>query len=474
MTWMDAAAILPLWVLAGTSLVILLEVCVRRHHGLAFGTTVAGLVGTAATIPVSLGMAPRRVTALLAVDTFALFFIGFFAVVSAIVAIFAWDYLDRRDVAREEFYALLLIGTLGSSVLACSTHFASFFLGLEILSVSLYGLIAYLRHRRRDIEAGLKYLILAAAASAFLIFGIALLYAESGSLAFDGISATQSGESLFSLVTVGLTLVVVGVGFKLALVPFHVWTPDVYQGAPAPVTAFIATVSKGGVLAVLLRLLEYVTEPGGAILAVFAGIAIVSMIVGNLLALMQENLERLLAYSSIAHLGYLFTAALALGDTGARAAMYYLVAYSVTILGAFGIISLLSSSEGEPEYIDDYRGLFWERPGLAAVMAVMMFSLAGIPLTAGFLGKLYVLLAGIGGGVWGLAVALVIGSAIGLFYYLRVIVAMFSTPVAPADREFELRRIPAVGQVVLALLVVALVVLGVYPMPLLAVLQAAV
>ncbi len=177
-----------------------------------------------------------------------------------------------------------------------------FFLGLEILSVSLYGLIAYLRHRRRDIEAGLKYLILAAAASAFLIFGIALLYAESGSLAFDGITATGAGESLFSLVTVGLTLVVVGVGFKLALVPFHVWTPDVYQGAPAPVTAFIATVSKGGVLAVLLRLLEYVTDPGGAIPAVLAGIAIVSMIVGNLLALMQENLERLLAYSSIAHL----------------------------------------------------------------------------------------------------------------------------------------------------------------------------
>jgi NADH-quinone oxidoreductase subunit N len=184
------------------------------------------------------------------------------------------------------------------------------------------------------------------------------------------------------------------------------------------------------------------------------------MYVGNLLALMQENLERLLAYSSIAHLGYLFTAALALGDTGARAAMYYLVAYSVTILGAFGIISLLSTATGEPEYIDDYRGLFWERPALAAVMAVMMFSLAGIPLTAGFLGKLYVLLAGIGGGVWGLAVALVIGSALGLFYYLRVIVAMFSTPPAATHREFELRRVPAAGQVVLAVLVVALVALG--------------
>ncbi len=189
---------------------------------------------------------------------------------------------------------------------------------------------------------------------------------------------------------------------------------------------------------------------------------------------MQENLERLLAYSSIAHLGYLFTAALALGDPGTRAAMYYLVAYSLTILGAFGIISLLSSSTGEPEYIGDYRELFWERPALAAVMAVMMFSLVGISLTAGFLSKLYVLLAGVGGGVWGMAVALVIGSAIGLFYYLRVIVAMFSTPVAAADREFELRRVSASGQAVLALLVVALVVLGVYPTPLLVVLQAAV
>ncbi len=469
--WTDMAALLPLWMLAASSLIILLAVCVRRHHGFTLAATLAGAVATVATIPTASGLAPREVTDLLQVDAFALLIVGFVAVATAIVAVLGWDYLRRREVAPEEFYALLVLGALGSAVLACAVHFASFFLGLEILSVSLYGLIAYLRGERRGLEAGLKYLILAAAASAFLVFGIALVYADHGSMAFETLAAAPESEAGYSLATVGLGLVVVGAAFKLALVPFHVWTPDVYQGAPAPVTAFVATVSKGGVLAVVLRLLEVATAPDGPVFWVIACIAVVSMLAGNLLALLQANFKRLLAYSSIAHLGYLFAAALAPGETGTHAAIYYLIAYGATILGAFAVVSLLADREGEPERVSDYRGLFWERPWLAAGLAVMLFSLAGIPLTAGFLGKLYVLLAGIGGDLWGLALALVIGSAIGLFYYLRVVVAMFSRPDPSEATGYRRRPISLAGRTILAVLTAAVVLLGVYPTPLLAVLE---
>lgn len=468
MTLTDLVALLPMIMLAITPLVILTGVIFTRSHLLTLGITLAGTVASVATIPVAMDAAPQMATALLQVDGFALFFTGLFAVTTAVVALLAWDYLEKREVAREEFYALITLGALGSAVLATAAHFASLFLGLELLSVSLYGLIAYLRESNTDIEAGLKYLILAAAASAFLIFGIALIYASTGSLELEVLAGLGPTGDPPALIGAGVALVVVGAGFKLALVPFHLWAADVYQGAPAPATAFVTTVSKGGMLAVVLRIIQIVGETQGELFWIVGGIAILSMIVGNLLALLQTNVKRLLAYSSIAQLGYIFVAALAVGDLGVRAATYYLVAYTVTILGAFGVVSLLSTEAGEPEAIADYRGLFWRRPGLAAVFSVMLLSLAGIPLTAGFLGKLYLLLAGIGSGLWWLAVALAAGSSIGIFYYLRVIVAMFSEIEEGEPRGAVADRMHPVGHWVLGALTVVLVFLGVYPMPLVA------
>jgi len=468
----DLVALLPMIVLAATPLIILSGVIVTRSHGLTLGITLAGMAGTVATIPIADEVAPRTATILLRVDGFALFFTGLFAVTTAVVALLAREYLDKREVAREEFYALIALATLGSAILAAARHFGSLFLGLELLSVSLYGLVAYLRQSQRDIEAGLKYLILAAAASAFLIFGVALIYAATGSLAFETLAALGQAGEPSRLVVTGAGMVVVGAGFKLALVPFHLWAADVYQGAPAPATAFVTTVSKGGMLAAVLRILEVVGGPTGPLFWILGGIAILSMILGNLLALYQNNVKRLLAYSSIAQLGYIFVAALAVDELGVRAATYYLVAYTVTILGAFGIVSLLSTEAGEPAEIEDYRGLFWRRPGVAAVFSVMLLSLAGIPLTAGFLGKLYLLLAGVGSGLWWLALSLAIGSAIGIFYYLRVIVAMFRRTDGAERTGAMADRIPAVGQGVLGVLVAALVVLGVYPTPLVALMQA--
>jgi NADH-quinone oxidoreductase subunit N len=254
----------------------------------------------------------------------------------------------------------------------------------------------------------------------------------------------------------------VGVGFKLAVAPFHMWTPDVYEGAPAPVTAFVATVSKGAMAALLLRYFiaiegfEYKT-----IMLALSIVAIASMFIGNILALLQKNIKRILAYSSIAHLGYLLVAFIAGGDLAAEAVSLYLVVYFVTTLGAFGIISLLADKEGEKFMLENYRGLFWRRPWISLAFSGMLLSLAGVPLTAGFIGKFFVLLAGIGTALWTLVIILVINSAIGLYYYIRIIATMFSR--AESEVKEKPMALPLAGSMVLAGLTVLLAYFGVYP-----------
>ena len=283
-------------------------------------------------------------------------------------------------------------------VLATSSHFVSFFLGLEALSVSLYTLIAYERAGRNGIEAGVKYLILAAVSAAFLLFGMALIYAEFGTMEFSRIAGAWSDHGGSLLALAGLAMILVGVGFKLALAPFHMWTPDVYQGAPAPATAFLATVSKAAVFAVLLRYFAAIgAAESGSLRVALTLIAILSMFAGNLLALMQASVKRILAYSSIAHSGYLLIALLATRDYAPLAASYYLLAYVVTTLGAWGVVTALSSKDGDADSLEDYRGLAWRRPWLSGALTAMLFSLAGIPLTAGFVGKFYLLTAGVAG-----------------------------------------------------------------------------
>jgi NADH-quinone oxidoreductase subunit N len=260
-------------------------------------------------------------------------------------------------------------------------------------------------------------------------------------------------------------MIIVGVGFKLAVVPFHMWTPDVYEGAPAPVTAFIATVSKGGMFALLMRYFSGLgLHDSGSLSLLFAIIAIASMLAGNVLALLQTNVKRILAYSSIAHLGYLLVAFLASGSIGTAAVTYYLVAYFLTMLGALGVISVLSVEKREADAMIDYQGLFWQRPWLALVFAASLLSLAGIPLTAGFIGKFYIIVAAVGSTLWWLVFILVVSSGIGLFYYLRIIVAMYKDP--PRGVQVTVPSLSLTDTVALATLTLLLVWLGVYPAPL--------
>ena len=466
-------AILPLLLLAGTPVLLMLVLATRRNHGATLALTLLGLAASFASLWVAAAVAPQRVTPLLVVDQYALVYFGMIIAATAAVASLAYGYLEQHAVEKEEFYILLLTAALGAAVLAASSHFLSFFLGLEILSISLYALNAYLYPRKTALEAGIKYLVLAAASAAFLLFGMALIYAAVGTMDFDrmaGLMMETAGGNR-TLLLPGLAMIITGIGFKLALVPFHMWTPDVYQGAPPPVAAFIATVSKGGMFALLLRYFYRLELHSYApVVVVFTIIAIASMLGGNLLALLQSNVKRILAYSSIAHMGYVLVAFIASGELAVEAVTFYLVAYFVTIIGAFGVVTVLSNGDEDAESLESYRGLFWRRPALAGIMTAMLLSLTGIPVTAGFIGKFYVVAAGASSSAWALIIILVVSSVIGAFYYLRVIFALYAgAPEKPARAAPRM----AFGSSVLVVLTLLLIWLGVYPAPLLHLIRAA-
>jgi NADH-quinone oxidoreductase subunit N len=465
----DFIVLAPLLATALASLAVLLLAAYRRRHRLSAALTVLGFAAACSTLFWASGFTPRRVTPLLLIDAYALFFMGLFAGAGLLLTVLGFGYLQKTNTQHEEFYVFLLLAALGAEVLAAAIHFASFFLGLELLSVSLYGLIAYLRDKR-SLEAGIKYLILSATASAFLLFGMALIYFEQGTMEFSKLFAARHRDYTPVYLLAGMALVLTGIGFKLAVVPFHLWTPDVYQGAPAPVTALIATVSKGAVVSVLMRLfLEMDGLAYSSLWFVLSLIAGGSMFLGNFLALRQENVKRLLAYSSIAHLGYLLVAVLAGGSLAAEAVGFYLLAYFVTTLGAFGVVTVLSTPNEEAQNLDQYRGLFWRRPWPAGIFTLTLLSLAGIPVTVGFLGKFYIVAAGLQSALWLLVLLVIVNSVIGLFYYLRVIHAM----MAPLDESpaTRLPPVPFTGTLTLATLTILLLWWGLYPSPMMRVIE---
>lgn len=468
----DLFALLPLLVISATTVIVMLTIAFYRRHAFTALLTLAGLVFAFISLSSVAPILPRRITPLFIMDGYSLFYMGLLFASSLVVGIFSYGYLEGREINHDEFYPLLLLATLGSTVLVASSHFASFFLGLEILSVSLYTMISYLRVSERGNEAGVKYLILAAASAAFILFGMALVYTQLGTMEFVQIAKKiTSADKADAFLLAGQVMIIIGIGFKLALVPFHMWTPDVYEGAPAPVSAFIATSSKGAMFALLLRYFTNVDiHEYNSLFLIFTVIAIASMFIGNLLALLQDNVKRILAYSSIAHLGYLLVAFMASGPMAVTAVGYYLSSYFVATLGAFGIVTVLSDKSRDADMLEDYRGMAWRRPWVAGVFTGMLLSLAGIPLTAGFIGKFYVAAAGVGSALWLLVLMLVINSAIGLFYYLRVVAILFASP----EKEKRIADFPSLSfpaGLVMLILTILLIWLGVYPSPLIEILQ---
>ncbi|MEQ8859779.1 MAG: NADH-quinone oxidoreductase subunit N [Pseudomonadales bacterium] len=447
--------------------VLMLTVSFRRSHGVAAGVTLVALVAALAAIGVAAPVAPRTVTPLLVVDGFGLYFAALFLLATLVLVLLSYRYLQDGQDDPEEYYLLVLAATLGATTLAGASHFASLLLGLEIMSIALYVLVAYPRAGHSPLEGALKYLVLSAAASTTILFGMALIYAATGTLDFSSLRVPADAQPFL---VAGLAMVLSGVAFKLSLVPFHMWTPDVYQGAPAPVAGYLGTVAKGAVFAVLLR---YLVDTGAladpTVLRVLTLLAVLSMLVGNLLALRQQHLKRVLAYSAIAHFGYLLIPLIALGRVdptlAVEASLVYLGAYFAMTVGAFGVVTVLSGRQidGDADALDAYQGLFWRRPALAVVFTVVLLSLAGIPLTVGFIGKFYLFAAGVSAANWLLLAALVAGSGIGLYYYLRIVFTMTRSEAEGATGAAT-PWLP--GQWALGAVGLVVLLFGVYPTPL--------
>ncbi|MCO1335169.1 NADH-quinone oxidoreductase subunit N [Microbulbifer sp. OS29] len=497
-------SILPLLIISAGIVLLLLQVSFWRNHIGSFITTLVTLVfailscfWVAASLSGNAGSI--QVTSLINIDYNALFFSLLLLLTAMVVSIMGYNYLEPRcypkrnpDNYPEEFYILVLLAILGALTLVCSSHFATFFLGIELISLALYPLLGFTvtgnlsskKEQLDSLESAFKYLILSALSTALGLFGIALIYAASGALDFDSIAIRMPDLSQTSaLFATGTTLLIISIAFKLSLVPFHIWTPDVFQGAPTPVTALIATVGKTAAIAFLLRFFNTLNLYQSPVLIDLLTItAIASMLIGNLLALMQNNVKRLLAYSSIGHIGYLIVAFI-IGNSafGTEAVIYYLVAYVITTLGSFAIVGLIADSVetdqlsrdkkviSPPEAKDDpyqrefYRGLLWRSPWLAICLALMLLSLAGIPLTIGFIGKFYIFSAGVEGQMWALLAGVVIGSALGLFYYLRLLLTMVQRDISENTTNFGALQITTSGQLLIATLAAALVLFGIFP-----------
>ena len=456
--------LLPGILLGFASVLALISITIRRNHKFTYTVTATSLIGVFYFLITYAVNKKITLEPLFIIDGFGLFNTGLLIISSLVVVMISYPYFEQREERKEEYYILLILATLGACMLVISKHFISLFLGLEILSIALYGMIAYLRKRERSDEAGIKYLILAAFSSAFLLFGMALIYTETGTMDFEGIAMYMfTQEKLPLIMSTGFGLMIVGIGFKLGIVPFHLWTPDVYEGAPAPVTAFIATVSKGGMIILLVRFFVIIKGAHYPVLVTtFTVLSIASMFVGNFLALRQNNVKRILAYSSIAHMGYILVAFLAGGELGAEAVCFYLVAYFATSLGAFGIIAVLADEDRDAERLDDYKGLLWSRPWIASGFIAALLSLAGIPLTAGFIGKFYIVAAGVSTHRWLLVIMLAINSVIGLFYYIKIIAVMFERPTAEEKTSLH-PKLYWVNLAALLMLAIVMIWLGVSP-----------
>ena len=481
MTTTDLLALLPIICLGYGALIVLLVGAFWRSHAGIVALTVAALAASVLTSWLALGVTPRQVTPLVRVDVFALAYLVLFALGAAALTAFSWDYLSGIARGRERFYCLLLLAVAGMGVLAASSHFAAFFLGLETLSVSLYGLIGFTLRRPQSLEASLKYLVLAGVSLSFLLLGMALIYFQFGTMEFAAIAkllgpgvdspldlarngARLSGvEAPPYLVLLGLGLILVGFGFKLALVPFHSWAPDVYEGAPAPVSALVATGSKAAMFALLVRFASLLMRAGPPLVLLLTLLAIITMFGGNLLALLQRNLKRLLAYSSVAHMGYLLIPLLAGQVLGGPSIWFYFVCYFIATIGAFGVISALAGGGEELTELEHYRGLGFRRPWIGAALGLMMLSLAGIPLTAGFMAKLYIFTAAARSGLWLLLVVGVVNSGIAAYYYLRVLTVLYSPDEGAGEPWPRVRPASGVALVVLSVL---LVFFGLFPGPL--------
>ncbi|MBV9670314.1 MAG: NADH-quinone oxidoreductase subunit N, partial [Acidobacteriales bacterium] len=360
------------------------------------------------------------------VDAFSIFFHFVILSISLLVTVASFDYLDQQEIRVGEYYALILFGTVGMTLMSSATELVMIFIALEISSIATYILAGFRKRYASSTESAIKYFLLGSFATAFFLYGVALMFGATGSTNVDQISATLTTGSGGILSYLAVAMMIVGIGFKVSASPFHIWTPDGYEGSPAPIVGLMSTGPKAAAFAVLLRVLFGASAPGWFWIIWIS--AALSMTIGNLGALLQNNVKRLLAYSSIAHAGYILVAFAAGTRDGISAAIFYAASYAAMNVGAFLVVSYFARQNEQYVSIDDYRGLGTRSPILAATLTIFLLSLIGIPLTGGFYAKFQVFRAAIGSGLIGLTVIGLMNSAIAAYYYLRLIVVMYMYP----------------------------------------------
>ena len=418
-------------------------------------------VGTLAGILATWFMAQFPGTAfwnMVQVDGFSVFFHVLMITIAAVVILSSYEYLSVQRIRAGEYYALILFGVVGMALMSSAVELVLIFIALEISSISSYVLTGFRRHEAASAEASLKYFLLGSFATAFFLYGVALMFGAAGSTNIDQISRTLQSGPIPLLAFVAVAMMFVGLGFKVAAAPFHVWTPDVYEGAPAPIVGLMSTAPKAAAFAVLLRIVFVINVPGNFWLVWVS--AALSMTLGNVGALVQNNVKRLLAYSSIAHAGYLLVAFAAAPDMGTSAAMFYTASYAAMNLGAFAVVSHFANAGERYVTLDDYEGLGRSSPLLAATLTIFLLSLIGIPMTGGFFAKFYVFSAAVKANLIWLTVIGVLNSGIGAYYYLRIIVVMY---MREARKAVPVTRIPLSLGLALAACTAVTIYLGVFP-----------
>jgi NADH-quinone oxidoreductase subunit N len=456
----------PLLIVCGVGILLLLVDLVLPHdkRHLSAWIALGGLVWALVRTLSQWGMSERGYAGMVALDNLSTLFNVLFLSTTSVVVLLSGPFLRSEAVEHSEYYALLLFATSGMMMLASGLDLITLFLGIEVLSVSLYILAGFRRNSETSNESAMKYFLLGAFASGILLYGIALVYGATATTNLDRIGdaiAGASGPVPEGLFYAGMALILVGLSFKVAAVPFHMWTPDVYQGAPTPVTAFLSAGPKAAAFAAFIRTFFVAFGPAQAEWdMVLSVIAVLTMVVGNVAAIAQTNVKRMLAYSSIAHSGYVLIGLVSGGVIGGTGAVFYLLAYVAMTLGAFAVVIVLEAKSGRGDELKDYAGLGFKYPLLGALLSLFMISLSGIPPTVGFVGKLYLFGGAVQSGHIWLAVIGVLASATSVFYYLRLLVLMY---MREPQEAFPPLRIPLA--LALALLVTAVGTLwpGLFP-----------
>ncbi|QCI19744.1 MAG: NADH-quinone oxidoreductase subunit N [Buchnera aphidicola (Brevicoryne brassicae)] len=469
-------AFLPFFIVIFSLTTVILSISYSRNHFFTAVFVILSFIAVFFSLFFLTSQVPLDVGILFHIDGYSIFYIGMIIIASISTCVFSYPSLVRYPYNKEEFYLLILISNLGAILSIVSNHMSSLFINIEIMSIPMFGLIAYFNNKKHSLESAFKYVILSSIASSFLLLGISWVYSISGNLSFSSINHVLNIISLNEklVVVFGIIMILISLFFKLSIVPFHLWTPDVYQGTPSVVLSFFSTVGKISTFGILLHFLSHISSLNNNILYFLLSlITIFSMLIGNLMALFQNNLKRFFGYSSISQLGYLFVVLLVSKNNyllSLEASSIYLCGYLFSNIAYFGIINLVSNFyNNSVNSISSYKGFFWSEPGLSSILTLVLLSLAGFPMTLGFIGKFYILSIIIKEHLWIVGISFLVSTILGFYCYLRIIINLYLDPsniLLGQKLNIFKNWLYAPSAIIIFFSAMIILILGVYPNPL--------